>query len=661
MLQLQKADDFFRPVRALRAVGLDEPDSFESIQRERFLLANLIAVAVGLVMASLHSFMPRVMGDFQHFIGPALVIGSVLFVQTTFRWRRIEQLCRIWLGVTGLVLWGNAQWFAGGVIGYTAPLLVLLPVAAALLLHPRDIVAATLFSLVAIASIGIGDIAHAPKELYEIVLTDVVLLMVGTLGASATVLTLAIHQNKVDEKRLSLLRIKEYVACHDGLTGLINRTTIGAHLSQLQPGAQNHNLFLLDVDGFKEINDGYGHHIGDQLLIKASKRIMDAVPPEARVARLGGDEFLVLVPADERGNTMNWPSGKCPGTTLVEKLREPFHIESVELQISASVGVAHFPADADNGDVLLKRADLALYAAKKSGRNQCRSFRMEMETAQTRHLVLQNNLRAALTRGDIFVEYQPQFRLSDGTLSGFEALARWHDEALGLVSPDKFVPIAEECGLIIELGEQVLRQACEQALTWARLKPRATPLKLSVNVSTIQLNALNIVQRIKAILDETGFPANRLELEITESVLITNPEKTMATLDQLAGLGITIAMDDFGKGYSSLSYLQNFSLARLKIDRSFISRLHHPNGTSIVRSIIQLAKAMDLSVVAEGVETEIQYQTLRQLGCDYGQGFLYAPSLQTDGVKELILASEEPRIAIGAPIYTPNFKAKTYS
>lgn len=622
---------------AVLSLSEDATCGFDAVQKERLVLATLLSLAVIMLTTIFNVIFPSSTNTFP-VIDVMCCFALIWVAIRAMRTERVQLFCHCWIAVAAGCLWIDSI-FTGGVTGFSAPLLVMLPVGAGLLLRIKNILRVGIANALAIMMIAIAEASNAPAEAHQEIMANAALLIAASTAICGTVITLVGHYQRVDRAREKLLLSKDYVASHDGLTGLLNRTTIAERIARLDPATERYNLFLLDLDGFKDINDNYGHDAGDKLLIRVAKRLRQVAPNGAQVARLGGDEFLVLVEADQNGTSKNWNSTKCPGEALVEALSKTFPIDGLELQVSGSIGVAHFPADANNGDTLLKRADLALYAAKAMGRNKCIAYKPYMEAEQHKQIMLQNHLRQALDRGDIFAHYQPQYCLKSGNLIGFEALSRWKDAVLGIVSPEKFVAIAEDCGLIGELGEQVLRRACLEALEWPALSGEA-PLRLSVNVSALQLKRANFVSSIKAILAETGFPPERLELEITESVLIADPEKAMITLNQLAAMGIAIAMDDFGKGYSSLSYLQSFSLARLKIDRSFITNLNQPNGAPIINAIITLAKAMNLTVVAEGVETEGQRQALRDLGCDYAQGYLYAPGLSgKDTLKHIITAA----------------------
>ena len=617
----------------------NEAESFEAVQRARFLFVNIIGVLVAFTVLGAdlirQAHLPIANNIMVSFFAAAY---HVAFIYLAYQVKNIEHLCRIFMILCSISLWLDIT-SSGGISTPWATMYVLLPIGAGLLLGLRDVLIFTLLTAVMVISTGYMSIMSAPIEQHAPLLLETVFLVVGAIVSGVSVIVLVAHYYKVDMNRQVLLRSKEFLARHDGLTGLANRSVVTEELSSLSLRQKNANLFLADLDDFKEVNDAYGHPVGDKLLVQIADRLRALAPEGAVVARLGGDEFLLLADADEAGKTIGWPVNHCLGKEIVARLSEPFCLDGLTLKMSGSVGVAHFPEEANTGEELLQKADLALYAAKAAGRNQCFRFESKMEEAQDRRLTLQQRLRAAVEQEDIYLGYQPQFCLQTNCLMGFEALARWNDAELGVVDPETFIQIAEDCGLIEQLGEQLLRHACVQALDWPKLEGASAPLKVSVNISTLQLKADNIVQTVSDILCETGFPANRLELEVTESVLIANPKEVARKLNDLATLGVDIAMDDFGKGYSSLSYLQHFALSRLKIDRSFVANLAEPNGKPIVSAIIRLAQAMDLNVVAEGVETDAQRRALKSMGCDYAQGYFYAPSLCPADALKLIVTS----------------------
>ena len=421
-------------------------------------------------------------------------------------------------------------------------------------------------------------------------------------------------------------RQTEYLAAHDPLTGTYNRNRIHAKLSQLDPSRHHAVVFLIDLDGFKQVNDGYGHATGDKLLKVVAKRLLQVVGDDGIVARLGGDEFLVMCSPD--AGQMHGLQEDL-GQRLLNALAEPVVIEQFDIGLSASIGVARFPKDTDHGPNLLNLADLALYSAKRGGRNRCVAFIRKMQEGLQKRLLVTERLRRAVQLGEVVSLYQPQYCAKSGLLVGAEALARWNDAELGFVGPDVFIPIAEETGLIHELGEQLLRRACLDALTWAD-QSHGKPPDLAVNLSPVQVMRGNVAKMIKGVLAETGFPATRLEIEITEGVLIDDVQVTRFLLEELSDAGIKVALDDFGTGYSSLSYVRALPLNRLKIDRSFIFEIEESESQSIVSAIVGLCDRLNLEVVAEGVETEEAIGILQRLGCDVLQGYVLSRPLSAD-------------------------------
>lgn len=412
----------------------------------------------------------------------------------------------------------------------------------------------------------------------------------------------------------------EFLATHDPLTGIHNRNYVHAMLEDLDPNHHKAMVFLVDLDGFKQVNDGYSHSVGDALLKLVAERLCTVVGDTALVARLGGDEFLIFCTL-EAGKLFF--EHDALGPKILESLSKPFVIDHLEIGLSGSVGIAKFPKDTENGLALLNQADLALYAAKRSGRNRCVAFVEKMKEGLQKRIIVTERLRKALQEGEIVPFYQPQYCAQTGQLVSAEALARWTDTELGFMGPDVFIPIAEETGLIHDLGEQLLRRACLDALDWGPGED-GNPLILAVNLSPVQVMRGNVAKKIKRVLMETGFPPDRLEIEITEGVLIDDVPATRFFLEELADAGITIALDDFGTGYSSLSYVRALPLNRLKIDRSFIFEIEEPEAQSVVSAIVGLCDRLNLEVVAEGVETQKAAEILRELGCDVLQGYYFS-------------------------------------
>ncbi len=418
-----------------------------------------------------------------------------------------------------------------------------------------------------------------------------------------------------------------HMAHHDGLTNLVNRTHFHARLDEalkdLRNGGPGLAIFSIDLDGFKGVNDTMGHPLGDELLRQVGLRLKEHMRDEDVVARVGGDEFAVLqVGADvfERASEL--------AARMVAILSEPFNLEGTVVAVGASVGIAFAP---DHGVLLgdlMKNADLALYRAKADGRKTYRMFEIDMDNELKARRALEADLRQALTADEFEVHYQPLVNARSMQITGFEALIRWHHPTRGMVPPADFIPVAEETGLIVPIGEWVLRQACAQATTWPG------GLTLAVNLSPAQFKGRSIVEAVMQALVQSGLPAKRLELEITESLLLHDNEATLGLLHEFKMLGIQIAMDDFGTGYSSLSYLRSFPFDKIKIDQSFVREMStRSDCVKIVRSISALGASLGMETTAEGVETVEQLQQLQAAGCDQVQGYLLgrpkpAPALQ---------------------------------
>lgn len=424
----------------------------------------------------------------------------------------------------------------------------------------------------------------------------------------------------------------QYLATYDSLTGLLNRNAVQKQLNDLQVDKVFAAALLIDLDGFKQVNDSYGHDIGDSLLKSAAERLNTSRPFDTFAARLGGDEFFVLMVSPSA-----FPPGAvtCIADDIVDTLSQPYQVESFNIQLSASIGVSLFPEDTQQGQKLLSLADLALYEAKKNGRNRFEFFDVKMQRVLNERIAVTERLRKAVRNNTIKPNYQSQHDLKTGQLTGFEALARWFDEELGFVGPDVFIPIAEQTGLIVDLGEQLLRKACSDASQWAAMSTGTPPI-LSVNFSPVQFARIDVASLVARVLDETGFSPEYLEIEITEGVLISNKEKIAETLRDLSALGVSFALDDFGTGYSSLSYLKELPLDRLKIDRTFVCDITDCDENPIVNSITQLGRSLRLSVVAEGIENQAQVDTLVEMGCRYGQGYFYSRPMPFEAASALL-------------------------
>ena len=392
-------------------------------------------------------------------------------------------------------------------------------------------------------------------------------------------------------------------------------------------------MLFIDLDEFKTVNDGLGHTAGDELLIAVAERFRRGLRATDTAARLGGDEFAVLIEdVDDEHDA------EVVAQQLLDALAEPFTIAGQELYVRASIGIAHGRASAAS-DQLLRDADLAMYAAKRSGKNGYCTFEAGTQFDALDKLELGSALRRAFDRDEIFVQYQPIIDLVTGQVVGAEALARWNHPERGPIGPDTFIPLAEETGLIVELGDRVLLAACRQVRAWQLEHRPNSPLSVSVNVSPVQLIQPDYVERVAFALHESGLTASSLVLEITETTLMRDTDRCILTLSALRAIGVRIAIDDFGTGYSSLSYLHQLPVDILKIDRSFVAAIETGSADrSLAPAIVSLAGALDLVVVAEGVETEFQGDTLRDVGCELAQGYYFARPLDSDAMELLLVA-----------------------
>ncbi|MFO1319631.1 MAG: EAL domain-containing protein [Burkholderiales bacterium] len=439
------------------------------------------------------------------------------------------------------------------------------------------------------------------------------------------------------------LRIR-YLAYHDSTTGLPNRTLFMDRLAQALVHAQRNEqvvaVAFLDLDGFKTINETLGHTVGDVLLQGVSRRLRMALRNEDTIARVGGDEFLVALPGLPTASDAGHMADK-----LLEALTAPFQVQGQELHVGVSVGISLFPRDSQDPETLTKYADTALHQAKAEGRRSYRFFSVDMDARVQARLRLENSLRRALERNELVLHYQPQVHLATGEVAGVEALLRWQHPDEGLVSPALFIPVAEETGLIVPIGEWVLRTACRQGAAW---HAAGRPLRLSVNLSPVQLRLPGLVATVERVLQETGFPPAALELEVTESAVMNDPEQSIETLNGLHRIGVQVAVDDFGTGYSSLAYLKRLPLDRLKIDRTFVRGLPTDGeDAAIVQAILALATKLNLVVTAEGVETDDQREFLSANGCDEMQGFLFSRPLPAEALRALLIRRRSRSSAAG--------------
>ena len=445
----------------------------------------------------------------------------------------------------------------------------------------------------------------------------------------------ATHED-ITERRRAEEQIR-HLAHYDALTDLPNRALfherLKEELSRVAPG-QKLAVLYIDIDEFKNVNDSLGHQVGDELLKSVAKVLRRQASPNEFIARLGGDEFAIM-------QTSVGNQAEISGLVerVLEAIRTPFECAGHRVTTDASVGVAVATQPEPNIDQILKNADLAMYAAKSAGRRTWRLFEPGMDARVKARRMLEMDMRQALLDGAFEVHYQPCVSLHDNRITGCEALLRWRHPERGMISPAEFIPVAEETGLINDLGEWVLATACKEAMTWPE------EIKLAVNVSPVQFKSGTLALKIAAALASSRLPAGRLELEITEAVLIRDDDAALAVLHQLRSIGVRIALDDFGTGYSSLSYLQRFPFDKIKIDRCFVNDITSKGGSSIVQAVVNIAAARNMMTLAEGVETSQQQELLRALDCTEMQGFLFSPAVPASDIRRLLQSAAHRAVA----------------
>ena len=433
----------------------------------------------------------------------------------------------------------------------------------------------------------------------------------------------------ITERRKAEARIA-YMAHHDGLTNLPNRELYQERLKQALESGEGGNkrvaVLCVDLDLFKNVNDSLGHPVGDRLLKLVAERLRGQVRGNNLAARLGGDEFAVILPSDVSPNEASGFAAR-----LINVLSAPYDLDGNEVVIGASIGIALSPGDGESSEELMRNADLALYRAKEDGGGVHRFFEREMDRQAQKRRDMELDLRRALANGEFELHYQPLVHVASDSISGFESLLRWRHPDKGMISPADFIPVAEDIGLIVAIGEWVLREACAEAMKWP------ADIKVAINLSPVQFRSRNLLQIVISALAQSGLSPGRLELEITESVFLAETETNLAILHQLRELGVSISMDDFGTGYSSLSYLRSFPFDKIKIDRSFVKDLaKRSDSVAIVRAISGLGRSLNITTTAEGVETMDQLDWLRAEGCNEVQGFLFSAARPASEIEQLL-------------------------
>jgi diguanylate cyclase (GGDEF)-like protein len=500
--------------------------------------------------------------------------------------------------------------------------------------HTRD---AAILIAIALITYAVAHVFDLPPYLLQFGLdhadweVDDLIFVVFILSASVMIYGFRRYRDlaREIEARIEAEEVARKLARQDPLTGLPNRRFFEEKLDEcLQAAGAGKQLavLMLDLDGFKAVNDAHGHDAGDRALREFAQRVSAILPPEAFLARIGGDEFSILVSevasVDDLANLAR---------RIAVTVAEPFVIEHASVRFGVGVGIAVAPGDASKADDLLRRADRALYRAKAAGRSSVRFFEPEMDAIVERRVQIERELRTAIASDSLVPHYQPLVSLDGNRVIGFEALARWESESLGSISPAAFIPIAEETGLIVALGEQLFRRACLEAKTWPK------DFTLSFNVSAVQLHDPTFGLHVLSVLNRTGFNPRQLEIEITETALVENIAVAQNVINELRQAGVRIALDDFGTGYATMSQLLSFHLDKIKIDRSFVSRINEgDDGQVIIRAILGLARGFGLTTTAEGVEDEDQLAYLKANGCAEAQGYLFGKAIPAAEIPALL-------------------------
>ncbi|MDP2265235.1 MAG: EAL domain-containing protein [Thiobacillus sp.] len=460
--------------------------------------------------------------------------------------------------------------------------------------------------------------------------------------ANAHLVTASIEAHKLTEQVQVAKDKLDHLVHYDTLTDLPNRTLLQDRLGQAIELARRQGrqlaVMFMDLDQFKHINDSLGHAMGDLLLQSVAQRLAGCVRHSDTISRQGGDEFVLLLPYIEHAEDAALSAQK-----VLAALVQPHCIDGHNLHIGASIGISIYPDDGRDAETLIKCADSAMYHAKASGRNDYKFFEQSMNVRAVERQAIEGGLRGALKRQEFVLHYQPKINLQNGAIVGVEALIRWQHPQRGMVSPAQFVPIAEDCGLILPIGRWVLREACNQAQTW--LQAGLPPITVAINASAPEFHAKDFFENSRATLEDASLEPCYLELELTESVLMRDAEATNAVLQALADLGVKLAVDDFGTGYSSLSYLRKFPIDTLKIDQSFVNQMiGNPDDAAIVSAVIGMAKSLRLRVIAEGVETPEQAAFLRARQCDEGQGYHFGRPMAAEALAALLQSGLSPTL-----------------
>ncbi len=602
-----------------------------SVAADRELLATRLnqitcGVLVAVVMSITFTFIDGI------YVLSALAGAALLFVALTF-W--LNRQGRTRLAGAVLLSMGTAtttliMWFGQGVFGGTLIVYPVILIFAAMLAGTRYTLGVLAFMLLSVAFIAWATVAgwrvdmDLPLSPGRVIMA---LLVLAICAFSVWLLSrdlrtalgrLQAEVARVHESQRSLAHLARYDALTDLPNRVMERERLEIALAQARRLGTRVAMMFVDLDNFKTINDSMGHAAGDEFLRLVAQRLVKGVRETDSVSRHGGDEFLIVLTNIADKKTINYAVAK-----LMQSLAQPVPLRDTSIQISCSIGISFFPDDGSDFETLLRLSDIAMYSAKNAGRNTFRYFDKSMSASLQDELNLTEGLRLALTRQEFVLHYQPVLDLQSGTMVGAEALIRWEHPQHGLIPPTQFIALAEKSGLIVDIGEWVLNEACRQMMAWRA--ENSVAFVIAVNLSVVQFRRGTIAEVVRDAIALHRADASCLELELTESTLIQDSEEFVKTLDALKKLGVKLTIDDFGTGYSNLAYLQRFEVDKLKVDQSFVRRLSNgPKDLAMVRAIVQMAKSLGLKTTAEGIEDEATRQQLADLGCDQGQGYLFA-------------------------------------
>lgn len=617
---------------------ISKASSSSDIRQHR--LGNFIAITLcGLMFSTVQNIYFDNLHDATIFAATLVLVGFALFLA---RRRHYEYAATVFtLSLTGMIAtihWTNSGIYDPGMLVYPALIVFTGLLCAPWLFILQFILILSNLSLLILAEAQGWRVSRiTPAGIGFWLDTTLIMTIISiSVGLIMKDFRQALRSLQAENLRVSKSQKEvEFLATHDALTHLPNRVLArdrcGHALELARRNQQKTAVLFIDLDNFKTINDSLGHAAGDMLLVEMARRLRSCVRQSDTVARQGGDEFLIILDQIAHSDAAAEVAQK-----VIRVFSEPLTLHHLSITATCSIGVAVSSNDSDDFDGLLQRADMAMYRAKAAGRNTVRVYDESMNTKAAEQLHLASKMRAALGKSEFTLHYQPQFDLKTGQIIGAEALVRWRHPELGLVPPGKFIPVAENSGLIVEMGEWIVLEACRQAKVWQN--EGLGPIVVGINISPIQFRRGDVEKLVSTALKLTELPPELVELELTESLLLEDSEHLKIILQNLRSLGLSFSIDDFGTGYSNLSYLKHFEVERLKIDQSFIRRLtEDAHDEAIVSAIIQVANSLQLQLIAEGIEDQNTLNRLIELGCAQGQGYYWSPALPADEFKQFVL------------------------